>query len=249
MFQTSDSDPDWAVLAPGDLVYAIGDIHGRADLLDRLYRKIRAHGEDEAPGRRAVVHLGDYVDRGPDSRGVIDRVMAPPLPGFEVVSLLGNHEFLMRGFLQDPVVFGPGWMANGAAATMASYGVAPPKRADDQAELIRASAALDDALPPAHRRFLDTLPLLHRAGIFAFVHAGVRPGIALDRQAPDDLIWIRDEFLRSPDNHDAIIVHGHSITLEPDFQPNRIGIDTGAYRSGKLTAVCLRHGPPYILQT
>jgi len=245
MFQTSDAGP----LAPGDMVYAIGDIHGRADLLDRLYRKIRAHGEDAAPGRRAVVHLGDYVDRGPDSRGVVDRVMAPPLPGFASVALLGNHEFLMRGFLRDPVVFGPGWMANGAAATMASYGVAPPRRADDPAELARASADLDDALPPDHRRFLDTLPLLYRAGIFAFVHAGVRPGVALDRQSPDDLIWIREEFLRSPANHGAVIVHGHSIAPEPDFQPNRIGIDTGAYRSGKLTAVCLSVDPPYILQS
>lgn len=245
MFQTSDSTP----LGPDDLVYAIGDIHGRADLLDRLYRKIRAHSEDAAPGRRIVVHLGDYVDRGPDSRGVIDRVMAPPLPGFAAVALLGNHEFLMRGFLQDPVVFGPGWMANGAAQTMASYGVAPPRRPDDPAELARASDALDAALPAAHRQFLDTLALIHREGIFAFVHAGIRPGVALDRQEPDDLIWIRDEFLRSPVNHGAIIVHGHSITLEPEFQPNRIGIDTGAYRSGKLTAVCLRDGPPYVLQT
>lgn len=245
MFQTGDSTP----LGRDDLVYAIGDIHGRADLLDRLYRKIRAHSDDAAPGRRAVVHLGDYVDRGPDSRGVIDRVMAPPLPGFATVALLGNHEFLMLEFLKDPMEYGPGWMANGAVATMASYGVAPPKRADDPAELVRASADLDDALPPDHRRFLATLPLFYRAGIFAFVHAGVRPGVALDRQEPDDLIWIREEFLRSRANHGAVIVHGHSITPEPDFQPNRIGIDTGAYRSGKLTAVCLGDGPPYILQS
>ncbi|MBL8706249.1 MAG: serine/threonine protein phosphatase [Rhodospirillales bacterium] len=246
MFQTGDSSP----LGPGDLVYAIGDIHGRADLLDRLYRRIRAHAEDAAPGRRVVVHLGDYVDRGPDSRGVIDRVMAPPLPGFAPpVALLGNHEFLMLEFLKDPVEYGPGWMANGAAQTFASYGVAPPKRADDPAELTRARDALARALPPAHRGFLETLPTMHRAWIFVFVHAGVRPGIALDRQSVDDLIWIRDEFLRSPANHGGVIVHGHSITPEPDFQPNRIGIDTGAYRSGRLTALCLRDGPPYILQT
>lgn len=249
MFQTGDSAADFGPLAPGDLVYAIGDIHGRADLLDRLYRRIRAHAEDSAPGRRLVVHLGDYVDRGPDSRGVIDRVMAPPLPGFAPVALLGNHEFLMLEFLKDPVEYGPGWMANGAAATMASYGVAPPKRADDPAELRRARDALDRALPPAHRTFLQDLPTMYRAWIFVFVHAGVRPGVALERQSVDDLIWIREEFLRSPANHGGVIVHGHSITLEPDFQPNRIGIDTGAYRSGKLTAVCLRDGPPYILQT
>ncbi len=245
MFQTSDSTP----LGPDDLVYAIGDIHGRADLLDRLYRRIRAHSEDAAPGRRVLVHLGDYIDRGPDSRGVIDRVMAPPLPGFAPVALLGNHEYLMLEFLKDPVEFGPGWMANGAAQTLASYGVAAPKRTDDPAELLWARDALDRALPPAHRQFLETLPAMYRAWIFAFVHAGVRPGVALDRQSVDDLIWIREEFLRSSANHGAVIVHGHSIALEPDFRPNRIGIDTGAYRSGKLTAVCLRDGPPYVLQS
>lgn len=238
-------------LGPDDLVYAIGDIHGRADLLDRLYRRIRTHSEDAAPGRRVVVHLGDYVDRGPDSRGVIDRVMDPPLPGFESVCLIGNHDYMLREFLQDPAGIGPGWMipVNGAAATFASYGVAPPRRADDPAELRRARDDLDRAVPASHRAFLDSLPAIHREWIFAFVHAGVRPGIALDRQELDDLIWIRDEFLMSTADHGAVVVHGHSISLEPEFLRNRIGLDTGAYRSGKLTAVCLRDGPPYILQS
>lgn len=237
------------MLAPDDRIYAIGDIHGRADLLDRLYRLIRAHAEDAPPGRRVVVHLGDYVDRGPDSRGVIERVLAPPLPGFHAVALLGNHDAMMRDFLVDPLAAGPGWLMNGAAATLASYGVAPPRRIDDEAALGQARFALLQALPAAHRAFLDGLAPWHREGRFFFAHAGIRPGVALDRQDPRDLIWIREEFLDSPSDHGAIVVHGHTITPEPAFRPNRIGIDTGAYRSGRLTALCLGGAQPCILQT
>jgi serine/threonine protein phosphatase 1 len=235
-------------LGPGDRIYAIGDIHGRSDLLDRLYRLIRADSENEPPGGRVVVHLGDYVDRGPDSRGVIDRVMAPPLPGFQAVALLGNHDFMMRDFLRDPAQVGPGWMMNGAAATLTSYGVDPPLRMD-AAEFERARFALTRALPPAHLAFLDGLAPMFRDDRFLFVHAGIRPGLPAERQRIEDLIWIREEFLDSPANHGAIVVHGHSITREPDFRSNRIGIDTGAYRSGRLTALRLGDGTPYVLQT
>jgi len=244
-------------LASGDRIYAIGDIHGRSDLLDRLHARIRAHAADEPPGRRVVVHLGDYVDRGPDSRGVIDRVMASletgrfagPLTGFDCVALLGNHDAMMRDFLSDPLEIGPGWMMNGAAATLASYGVEAPRRPDDAKALLQARLALLQALPPAHRRFLETLAPMHREGRFLFVHAGIRPGVALDRQAVEDLIWIREEFLHSTADHGAIVVHGHSIAPEPEFRPNRIGIDTGAYRSGRLTAVCLSDITVSVLQT
>jgi serine/threonine protein phosphatase 1 len=235
-------------LEPNDRIYAIGDIHGRLDLLDRLYRLIRADSENEPPGRRTVVHLGDYVDRGPESRGVIERAMAPPLPGFESVTLMGNHDFMMRGFLGQPAEVGPGWMMNGGAATLASYGVDPPRRLD-AAELTRAQFALGQALPPAHLAFLDGLAPMHRADRFLFVHAGIRPGLPAERQSLEDLIWIRDEFLQSTADHGAIVVHGHTITREPDFRPNRIGIDTGAYRSGRLTALRLGDGATHILQT
>jgi serine/threonine protein phosphatase 1 len=235
-------------LGPGDRVYAIGDVHGRSDLLDRLYRLIRLDADNEPPGRRVVVHLGDYVDRGPDSRGVIERVMAPPLPGFQPVALIGNHDFMMRAFLADPRQVGPGWMMNGAAATLASYGVDPPQRIEG-GELERAARDLDAALPARHRAFLDRLAPLYRDDRFLFVHAGIRPGIAPEAQTLDDLIWIREEFLDSPADHGAIVVHGHSITREPDFRPNRIGIDTGAYRSGRLTALRLGDGVTKILQT
>lgn len=246
---TTPGAPDAEILAPGDQVYAIGDVHGRADLLDRLYRQIRRHSEDAPPGRRVIVHLGDYVDRGPDSRGVIDRLLALPLPGFDQVNLLGNHEQLMRAFLRDPVEFGPGWMMNGAAQTMRSYGVEPPRRLDDPSELARSSYDLARSLPPDHRAFLDGLAPMHREPGLVFVHAGIRPRVALDRQSVQDLIWIREEFLNAPDDHGAVVVHGHTIRPEPEFRPNRIGIDTGAYRSGRLTALCLNDGPPMVLQT
>jgi len=235
-------------LGPDDRLYAIGDVHGRADLLDRLYRLIRLDAGNEPPGRRLVVHLGDYVDRGPDSRGVIERVMAPPLPGFQAVALIGNHDFMMRAFIDDPREVGPGWMMNGAAATLASYGVDPPRGMDGR-ELARAAGELDAALPASHRHFLDTLAPMFRCGRFLFVHAGIRPGVTPDAQRLEDLIWIREEFLDSPADHGAIVVHGHSITGEPDFRPNRIGIDTGAYRSGRLTALRLGDGVAKILQT
>jgi serine/threonine protein phosphatase 1 len=235
-------------LGPGDRIYAVGDIHGRSDLLDRLYRLIRADSENEPQGRRVVVHLGDYVDRGPDSRGVIDRVIAPDLPGFDNVALLGNHDHMMRDFLRDPLTIGPGWMMNGAAATFASYGVEPPRRLDRHA-FECARLALDRALPPSHRAFLKGLVPMYRDGRFLFVHAGIRPGVSPEAQSLDDLIWIREEFLDSPADHGAIVVHGHSITREPDFRPNRIGIDTGAYRSGRLTALRIGDGTTRVLQT
>jgi len=236
-------------LQPGDRIYAIGDIHGRSDLLDRIYALVRADAAQAPQGRRLVVHLGDYVDRGPDSRGVIDRVMAPPLPGFASLTLIGNHEALMREFLERPVDAGPGWMMNGAGATMASYGVDPPKRVDDAVALGRARFALKQALPAAHQRFLDTLlPMAAEEG-YLFVHAGVRPGVPAAEQRLEDLIWIREEFLDSDADHGAIVVHGHSIAPEPQLRANRIGIDTGAYRSGRLTAVVLSAGPPRFLQT
>jgi serine/threonine protein phosphatase 1 len=235
-------------LGPGDRIYAIGDIHGRSDLLDRLYWLIRADSAEEPPGGRLVVHLGDYVDRGADSRGVIERVIAPPLPGFRSVALLGNHDHMMRVFLREPLAIGPGWMMNGATATFMSYGIEPPRRPDGY-EFERARIALDRALPPSHRAFLDTLAPLFRHDRFLFVHAGIRPGVPVELQHPDDLIWIREEFLDSPADHGAIVVHGHTITPEPDFRANRIGIDTGAYRSGRLTALRLGGGAVKILQT
>lgn len=233
-------------LSPSDRLYAIGDIHGRSELLDRLYGLIRADAAASPSGRRLVVHLGDYVDRGQDSRGVIDRVMAPPLPGFAAVALLGNHDFMMRRFLDCPDDVGAVWMINGAAQALESYGVEPPRRPRDFA---RASAELAAVLPPAHRAFLDGLKHCHAEGVYFFAHAGVKPGVPLDRQNLDDLIWIREEFLDSPADHGRVVVHGHTIVQAPVVRANRIAVDTGAWRTGILTAAVLSAGKPRFLST
>lgn len=219
-------------------VYAIGDIHGRLDLLRGLEDLIRDDAATAPEARKVVVYLGDYVDRGPESRGVIEHLLSQPLAGFARVHLIGNHESMMLGFLRD-VTAGPGWLWNGGDATLASYGVAPPNAWTDRDQLAAAQDGLSAALPPAHRGFLDRLVLSHREGDYLFVHAGIRPGVALAAQDPHDLIWIREEFLLSAADHGAVVVHGHTITGEPQLRDNRIGIDTGAYRSGRLTALAL----------
>jgi len=235
-------------LASGDRLYAIGDVHGRADLLDRLLGSIRADAAEAAPGRRLAVFLGDYVDRGPDSKGVIERAIQPDLPGFIVVTLLGNHDFMMRGFLDQPARWGPTWLmpVNGGDTTLESYGVEPPRRVSG---LARARDQLAHALPGAHRAFLEALAPCHAAAPYFFAHAGIRPGVALDRQSLDDLIWIREEFLDSEAEHGSVVVHGHSIAPEPELRANRIGIDTGAWRTGRLTAAVLSAAPPRFLTT
>jgi serine/threonine protein phosphatase 1 len=232
----------------GCVVYAIGDVHGRADLLDALHGAIVADAATRAATRRVLVWLGDYVDRGPDSRGVIDRLLAPPT-GFETVALLGNHEQFMLDFLEDPSM-GPHWMMNGGAETLTSYGIALMDGCYFRADRWEAlSRALRDALPVPHRRLLDRLRPSHREGDYLFVHAGIRPGTPLDEQALDDLLWIRGEFLFSEADHGAIVVHGHTISDEPQIRPNRIGIDTGSFFSDHLTALALEGDRRFMLQT
>lgn len=242
----------------GTAIYAIGDIHGRADLLSDLHRQIAADAEQRRAERRVVVYLGDYVDRGVDPAGVIDLALEGPSPeglgdtaagGFEVVTLLGNHERLMIEFLDD-VRRGPLWLRNGGDATLRSYGVEPgPGPHLDEAGLLTLQAALRQRLPGRHLEFLQQLRLLHVEGDYAFVHAGIRPGVALDAQTEEDLIWIRDLFLRSESDHGHVIVHGHTIIPEPEIRPNRIGIDTGAYYTGHLTCLALEGTKRRILST
>jgi serine/threonine protein phosphatase 1 len=241
-------------LAAGRRLYAIGDIHGRLDLFEALLEKIFADASGApCPGAdrddKVLVLLGDYVDRGPDSRGVIERLCHFAEPGFEVIALLGNHEDVMMQFLSDPSV-GPRWCANGGDATLASYGVSVPAEPEAPDEVWQAvSAAFNDALPATHRGFLRRLAPWYAEGGYLFVHAGLRPGVAVEKQDVEDLIWIRQAFTSSTRDHGALVVHGHSITPEPDFQPNRIGIDTGAYASGVLTCLALAGTRRRILHT
>jgi len=227
-----------ASVPPGMRVYAIGDIHGRADLLDLLTVRIL---DDSAAWRREghaakIVYLGDYVDRGPDSKTVIDRLLAPP-PELDAVFLLGNHDKVLLDFLEDPSLFGA-WREFGARETLLSYGVVPPLF-ENQEAFVRACDAFRAALPDAHLRFFRTLQLSAEIGGYVFVHAGVRPGVDLGRQSAEDMLWIRGDFLDSSADFGAVIIHGHTPTEQPVVRPNRIGVDTGACMTGQLTAVVL----------
>jgi calcineurin-like phosphoesterase family protein len=232
----------------GTRVYAVGDIHGRADLLRRMHELIHFDAYRRQAPRNVVIYLGDYIDRGTDSPAVVDLLLEAPLPGFTSVHLKGNHEDSLLRFLVDPAI-GPAWLAYGGTATLLSYGVRPPEAATRRDELARAQRDLAERLPERHRRFMAGLTLAHSEGDYFFVHAGVRPGVPLDRQIEEDLLWIRDEFLESDAEHGKIVVHGHTITPRPDVRRNRIGVDTGAFASGTLTALVLEGAEWAFLQT
>lgn len=234
-------------VAPDLRLYAIGDVHGRPDLLRRLHGMIADDARGAPQPRKRVVYLGDYIDRGPDSKGVIDILVEEPLEGFEAIHLQGNHEHALLGFLVD-IRFAPVWLGNGGAATLASYGVPVPD-SGRPAELLAAQERLIAALPQAHRAFLRGLELSHSAGDYFFVHAGVRPGRPLDRQDSEDLLWIRDPFLGSQADFGKVVVHGHTISRAPEICDNRIGIDTGAFASGHLTCLVLEGDSRTLLQT
>lgn len=231
--------PDHAPTVPDDMrVYAIGDIHGERNLLDLLYEMIEQDAKSilAAGGTAVIVHLGDYIDRGPDSRGVVDR-LTTPLNGCERRFLLGNHEMALLRFLAAPET-GIEWLRYGGAETLASYGVAPTL--GDDARMRRLAAALRERMPESHRAFLEKLEPYVVIGDYAFVHAGVAPGAPLERQSLDALLWMREPFLSSSAWHGRVIVHGHTIADAPEDLFNRIGVDTGAYASGVLTCVALQ---------
>ncbi len=238
-----------AAVPVGTAVYAIGDIHGRVDLLAGLFAAIEADSERGEVGRRVLVCLGDYVDRGRDSAGVIELILDRAPPGFEIVTLLGNHERLMIEFLDD-VRRGPLWLRNGGDATLESYGIEVGRESYlDAKPLLDLQAALRERLPARHLEFLQNLKLAHAEGDYVFVHAGVRPGVPLEAQQEEDLIWIRELFLNSTADHGAVIVHGHTIRPEPEFRPNRVGIDTGAYFTNNLTCLALEGTKRRIIST
>ncbi|MGB1547258.1 MAG: metallophosphoesterase, partial [Alphaproteobacteria bacterium] len=186
------------------IVYAIGDIHGRLDLLKRLQEQIRKDARDHADKRRVIVYLGDYVDRGLNSRDVIDRLIGDPLPGFESVHLKGNHEDAMLKFLDD-IEIAPGWMNYGGDTTLYSYGVTVPRPPFTPEKLSAAQAEFVRKLPRRHLDFLQALDIRHEEGDYFFVHAGVRPGRSLEEQREEDLLWIRDVFLFSADDFGKVI--------------------------------------------
>ncbi|MCH7554876.1 MAG: metallophosphoesterase [Proteobacteria bacterium] len=232
----------------GRRVYAIGDIHGRLDLLEALHDQI-AEDVATAPERtKTIVYLGDYIDRGLDSRGVIECLVGAPLEQVTPVFLLGNHEETLLRFLDDFMV-GESWLAFGGDATLYSYGVQLDGLSREQRTMIEAQLNLRENMPEAHLAFLRGLESHHRIGDYFFAHAGIRPGVPLDKQTTEDLIWIRDVFLKSTADHGAVVVHGHSISLDAEDLPNRINIDTGAYATNVLTCLVLEGADHWLLQT
>jgi serine/threonine protein phosphatase 1 len=223
-------------LPSGLRVYAVGDIHGRLDLLEQVLSRIDADLAHRPPVQALQVFLGDYIDRGPASREVVERLILRGRTHASVF-LKGNHELFPAAFLRDPASLDE-WRQLGGAETLASYGVRPPAEPDPQ-QAFAVAAAFHAALPRHHREFLDRLQPRFVCGDFFFVHAGVRPGVPLAEQAEEDLLWIRDEFLGSDEDFGKVVVHGHTPVLEPDVRDNRINIDTGAYATGRLTCLVI----------
>lgn len=225
------------LLEEGAVVYAIGDIHGRADLLSKLLDKIEADITD-LDRKPHLVFLGDYIDRGLQSRQVIETLLSDRLAPFETHYLKGNHEDALLSFLSDPS-FGPKWAAYGGRETLVSYGVRPPRSLSLNAEWEDAHDAFLKAIPNGHQTFLMSLPTSVRIGGYGFAHAGLRPGKKFAEQTDHDLMWIRDEFLKENSTFDVMVVHGHTPVDTPHSDHRRINVDTGAYFTGRLTAAKL----------
>jgi len=228
----------------GVRIYAVGDVHGRADLLDQVFKRIDAQLAENPTTHGIEVFLGDYIDRGPESRQVLDRLIARSCT-HRAVFLKGNHETYLTEFLTNPGILND-WQRLGGLETLMSYGIKPTINANAGAQR-QLAAALDQGLPAGHRRFLDDLRLSFTCGDFYFVHAGIRPGIPLKKQREEDLLWIRDDFLLCEDAFSKFVVHGHTPVPQPDLRPNRFNIDTGAYATGRLTCLMLEEDEMYLL--
>ena len=244
-FGTSDT-PRRPAVPRGYRLYAIGDVHGRDDLLRDLIAQIEADSSSRGPARLALVFLGDLIDRGPASAEVVERLRTYRPTSTRLVFLAGNHEEVLLRILGGDAQLVGDWLRFGGAECLLSYGAdpaairsLPPGQAVD---------AIRSAIPPAHAEFLRTFDDTFRAGDYLFVHAGIRPGLPLAEQVPADLRWIREPFLSDGTDHGFVVIHGHTIRAQVDERPNRVGIDTGAYRHGLLTALGLEGEDRWLLQ-
>lgn len=226
-----DFIPAPASLPPGQRVYAIGDVHGCLDRLEAIHQLIADDLAARPSAEVVLVHLGDYVDRGPDSAGVVARLLeGSPLPGVPMINLMGNHEQMTLAALATGETEATDlWLANGGADSLFSWGVPRSAQPKEWASY----------LPKPHLLFLRDLAVRCEAGGYLFVHAGIRPGIPLERQSRHDLMWIREPFLSSKEPFGRVVVHGHTPRHEPVIRSNRIGIDTGAVMGGVLTCAVL----------
>jgi serine/threonine protein phosphatase 1 len=226
-------------------IYAIGDLHGRVDLLDEVISHIDTDLARYPASRAVQIFLGDYVDRGPASRDVIDRLIERSR-AHEMIFLKGNHESFLIEFLQNPNVL-EDWRQFGGLETLISYGLNPSLN-PGETERRNLATALAGVLPESHRQFLGALKPFYACGDFLFVHAGVKPGVPLAQQKEEDLLWIRDEFLACEDDFGKLVVHGHTPVRKPDVRTNRINIDTGAFATGRLTCLIIE-GDKTLLMT
>jgi serine/threonine protein phosphatase 1 len=231
-------------LPSGTRIYAVGDMHGCADLLSNLLTRIDNDLKARPIADSVQVFLGDYIDRGPSSRQVIEMLIGRRQE-HNVVLLKGNHEDCALQFFHDRTVLSA-WKNIGCLNTLRSYGVTPTRGHDPQS-LDKLAVAFNDAMPDSHRRFLQALALSFTCGDFFFVHAGVRPGIPLHEQSEQDMLWIREDFLLHEEDFGKVIVHGHTPAREPEILPNRINIDTGAYATGRLTCLVLEDDQIHLL--
>lgn len=231
----------------GSRIYAVGDIHGRLDLLNQLLARIDEDSARRGPANVLIVFLGDLVDRGPDSRGVVERLIDYSGGAATTRFLMGNHEEVFLRAVGGDLKSLKFLLRIGGRATILSYGIREDEYREFDFEAL--AAELTARVPAAHVAFLSAFEESVEAGDYLFVHAGVRPGIDLAQQKPSDLRWIRDDFLLHRDDFGKLVIHGHSITEEIDVRPNRIGIDTGAYETGRLTAIGLEGAERWFLST
>jgi serine/threonine protein phosphatase 1 len=233
--------------ARGYRAYVVGDVHGRLDLVEDLLAKIHAELQHRPAAKTLLVFVGDLIDRGPQSAQVIERLRTYRRPGIRPVFLLGNHEEVLLRILNGDVQLITKWRWFGGSECLRSYGVDP--EALGRLSDADALAAVRSAIPTEHIRFLESFADSCRFGDYLFVHAGIRPGIELDQQQQADLRWIREPFLQDETDHGFIVVHGHTISEQVDECANRVGIDTGAYRTGVLTALAIEGSHRWLLDT
>ena len=222
----------------GVRIYAVGDIHGRADLLQKLLVRVEEDARLSNKERVIFITLGDLVDRGDYSKETIDILLKLP-PEWQHISLRGNHEEMLLGFLDNPEENSV-WLLNGGLALLQSYGMKIFKPTFNHKELHNISKEFSEKIPSRHLQYLQSQELYYKSEEYLFVHAGLRPRIPLEKQKKDDILWIREEFLNEDYNFGPMIIHGHTVSSVPDICKNRVGIDTGAVFSGKLTCLALQ---------
>jgi len=247
MFMLSRKQPERPAGVRDHRAYVVGDIHGRLDLLDELLEKIHLDLDQNFAKSALLVFVGDLIDRGPSSRQVVERLRTYHRPGVRSVFILGNHEEVLLRILNGESSLIASWLRFGGAQCLNSYGADPANIAN--LGPLEAVDAVRAAIPAEHVDFLESFVDTCRFGDYLFVHAGVRPGVEIDDQRQSDLRWIREPFLLDETDHGFVVVHGHTISAAVDERPNRIGIDTGAFATGVLTALVIENGDRWFLDT